>query len=180
MTLHSPQALLSALVLCLCGLALATIRRRLDPASRSHEGVRIGELAALGFTALAVLEAMTGLPIWRAVRTIRDVADFEIGTLSGSRLTPITLMTVAAVIGMSWWLSKLARQGLTSVLARRNIGDPNSIAAIARLTQYIVMGVGAAVGLDTLGLDLSALFAAGAVFAVGLGFAMQQIAENFV
>ena len=33
---------------------------------------------------------------------------------------------------------------------------------------------------DTAGIDLTALFAAGALFAVGLGFAMQSIAQNFV
>jgi small-conductance mechanosensitive channel len=42
------------------------------------------------------------------------------------------------------------------------------------------MGVGFAIGLETLGIDLGAFFTAGAVFAVGIGFAMQNIAENFV
>jgi small-conductance mechanosensitive channel len=36
------------------------------------------------------------------------------------------------------------------------------------------------VALQTAGIELGALFAAGAVFAVGLGFAMQNIAQNFV
>ena len=34
--------------------------------------------------------------------------------------------------------------------------------------------------LQIIGIDLSTLFAAGAVFAVGIGFAMQNVAQNFV
>jgi small-conductance mechanosensitive channel len=43
-----------------------------------------------------------------------------------------------------------------------------------------VLVVGVAVALETAGINLAALFAAGALFAVGIGFAMQSIAQNFV
>ena len=49
-----------------------------------------------------------------------------------------------------------------------------------RLVHYLVLMLGLGVGLQTAGINLSALFAAGAVFAVGIGFAMQNIAQNFV
>jgi small-conductance mechanosensitive channel len=42
------------------------------------------------------------------------------------------------------------------------------------------MAVGLGIGVHALGINLTALFAAGAVFAIGLGFAMQNIAQNFV
>jgi small-conductance mechanosensitive channel len=42
------------------------------------------------------------------------------------------------------------------------------------------MAIGFAIAVDQVGIDLTALFAAGALFAVGLGFAMQNIAQNFV
>ena len=48
------------------------------------------------------------------------------------------------------------------------------------LIHYLVLMLGLGVGLQTAGVNLSALFAAGAVFAVGIGFAMQNIAQNFV
>jgi len=46
--------------------------------------------------------------------------------------------------------------------------------------RYLVLIAGFGVALDTAGIELSALFAAGALFAVGLGFAMQSIAQSFV
>ncbi|MBT8356442.1 MAG: mechanosensitive ion channel, partial [Deltaproteobacteria bacterium] len=36
------------------------------------------------------------------------------------------------------------------------------------------------IGLQTIGINLSALFAAGAVFAIAIGFAMQNVVQNFV
>lgn len=36
------------------------------------------------------------------------------------------------------------------------------------------------IALQTVGINISALFAAGAVFAIAIGFAMQNVAENFV
>ncbi len=50
----------------------------------------------------------------------------------------------------------------------------------SRLVQYAVMLLGLGIALQTLGVDLGALFAASAFFAVALGFAMQNVAQNFV
>ena len=44
--------------------------------------------------------------------------------------------------------------------------------------QYLLVGL--ALALHLAGIKLGAVFAAGAVFAVGFGFAMQNIAQNFV
>jgi len=45
---------------------------------------------------------------------------------------------------------------------------------------YAVVAIGVVAALGTLGVNLAALVAAGAFFAVALGFAMKNIAENFV
>ena len=58
--------------------------------------------------------------------------------------------------------------------------DRGTIGVTQRLIHYVVMAFGLGLALDNLGVDLGALFAAGAVLAVGIGFAMQNIAQNFV
>lgn len=126
------------------------------------------------------LEQGTGLPVWNALGWVRQAMNIELANLSGTPVTPMTAITVLAVFVGSWSASSWSGRAIATVLTKRNIGDAGTIAALARLGQYMVMGVGVAVGLNTLGLNLSALFAAGAVFAVGIGLAMQQIAENFV
>ena len=42
------------------------------------------------------------------------------------------------------------------------------------------MLVSLGIALETIGIDLTTLFAAGAIFAIGIGFAMQNISQNFV
>jgi small-conductance mechanosensitive channel len=55
-----------------------------------------------------------------------------------------------------------------------------TLAAILRLVHYSVIIIGFGIGLQTVGINISALFAAGAVFAIAIGFAMQNIVQNFV
>ncbi|HJN77778.1 MAG TPA: mechanosensitive ion channel [Myxococcota bacterium] len=62
----------------------------------------------------------------------------------------------------------------------RGVHDEGTIGVTNRLLHYVVLLVGFSIALETAGIRLSGLFAAGAVFAVGLGFAMQTIVQNFV
>jgi small-conductance mechanosensitive channel len=51
--------------------------------------------------------------------------------------------------------------------------------ALGRILQYLVVTFGVLIALDTMGFSLKALAAAGAVLAVGIGFGLQNIAQNF-
>jgi small-conductance mechanosensitive channel len=60
------------------------------------------------------------------------------------------------------------------------VTDEGTVGVVQRLIHYVILIVGIAVALQTIGINLNALFAAGALFAVALGFAMQNITQNFV
>jgi small-conductance mechanosensitive channel len=53
-------------------------------------------------------------------------------------------------------------------------------AAVAQLAGYALRFAAVAVGLQITGIDVASVLAAGAVLAVGIGIAMQKVAENFV
>lgn len=91
-----------------------------------------------------------------------------------------TLVAVLVVVAVTRRASRLAGEGISAVMRRRQLGDEGTIASFARLTQYAVLVLGALVGAQMVGIDVGTLFTAGAVFAVGIGFALQNIAENFV
>jgi len=59
-------------------------------------------------------------------------------------------------------------------------GRPDIAGTISGLVYYSTLVLGVGLALWAAGIDLGALFAAGAIFAVGIGFAMQGIAQNFV
>jgi small-conductance mechanosensitive channel len=97
--------------------------------------------------------------------------------------TPISLMTLVLmtiVVAGSVIASRLLRAALKRALKKQGIGDEGGVAVATRLLHYLIVAIGLAIALQTAGVELGALFAAGAVFAVGIGFGMQNIAQNFV
>jgi small-conductance mechanosensitive channel len=65
-------------------------------------------------------------------------------------------------------------------MKRRGVVDEGVVDVTNKLLHYVALFVGFGIALRLVGFDLSTLFAAGAIFAVGIGFAMQNIAQNFV
>ena len=100
--------------------------------------------------------------------------------LTGTPVTVGTLLTSLLIIAFAFLASRTLQHGLSRFMARRGLEGHGFAVVVPRVIHYTVVMVGFAVALDTIGFSLTALFAAGAVFAVGLGFAMQNIAQNFV
>ncbi len=106
-----------------------------------------------------------------------DVKLFDLGT------TPITVGTITVmliVLLATWIVSWAVTRTIRRTLSLRGLQDEGTIGVMTRLTHYLLMGAGLFVALRVAGIDLSALFAAGAIFAVAFGFAMQNITANFV
>jgi len=91
-----------------------------------------------------------------------------------------TLSVLLVILVATWIVSGLVQRGMERAFKLRGVKDEGTVGVTKRLTHYVIMIVGFGVGLQTVGINLSALFAAGAVFAIGVGFAMQNLAKNFV
>lgn len=109
---------------------------------------------------------------------IRAVLGFELYTSGGRSITLSTLLWALAVVVITLWASRLAQRAAQRALSLGKVQDPARIALVQRLMHYGILAVGGLVVLQTLGVNLSALFAAGAVTAVAVGFAAQAIFEN--
>ena len=108
----------------------------------------------------------------RAIAAI-NVRLVEIG---GRTITLATVVTALMIVITSYFLSLLVQRALVRTMGE----DVGSVHVATRLSHYVIVAVGLSVALQTAGIDLRALFTAGAVFAVGIGFAMQNVAQNFV
>jgi len=108
---------------------------------------------------------------------IRSVLEARLFSIGDSVVTVSTILTMIVIVGISVWVSKVLRRTMSRVMGRHG---GRSVGTISTLVHYLVLVIGLAAALQTAGIDLTALFAAGAIFAVGLGFAMQNIAESFV
>ena len=103
---------------------------------------------------------------------------FRIGDSAVSLFTIASMaLTFVTMLAVSWGL----RAGVRRALRKGSIEAAGGDLGVAdRLVHYGFIVVGLALALHLAGIKLGAVFAAGAVFAVGFGFAMQNIAQNFV
>ncbi|MFW6089193.1 MAG: mechanosensitive ion channel family protein [Gemmatimonadota bacterium] len=111
---------------------------------------------------------------------IREIFDFEVTMIGDKPVTVATVAIAAFVMVATFWISSLIRRAMYRHVRERSVPERGSVAVTARLLHYTIVLVGIGIALSTLGVQLGALFAAGAVFAVAFGFAMQTISQNFV
>jgi small-conductance mechanosensitive channel len=109
-----------------------------------------------------------------------SLLDFRLFQVGETPITVATLIVFMLIILAAVVISFLLQRALATGFRIRGITDEGTIGVTRKLVHYFVMFVGLGIGLQTVGINLSTLFAAGAVFAIGIGFAMQNIAQNFV
>lgn len=108
------------------------------------------------------------------------IRDFPLFQFGDNTVRVGTLLAATAILLTTILIARLVTKGFDQALQRSDIKDPGTIRVFDRLIHYTILLIGFGIALETIGLDLTALFTAGAVFAIGLGFAMQNIAQNFV
>jgi potassium-dependent mechanosensitive channel len=114
-----------------------------------------------------------------ALEKLGTTLNVEVVRIGATTVTPLTVIAALCIVLGTIWGSRAIRRTLERRLERRG-GSAGTVGAVTSLVHYGVLSAGLAVAAQTIGIDLTALFAAGAVFAVGFGFAMQNIAQNFV
>jgi small-conductance mechanosensitive channel len=110
----------------------------------------------------------------------KELSSQPLFTLSGTKVTPLSFFTFFLAIVASFAVSWVLQRALGKALAHTFKKRPGTLATLLRLVHYTVLLTGLGIGLQTVGINMGALFATGAVFAIALGFAMQNIVQNFV
>ncbi len=113
-------------------------------------------------------------------RVFDEVIKHPLFTVQGQSITLIDLATFAIFVIATLIVSRLLRRSADAALSRRGVDDPGTKAMARRLIHYVILFVGLATAIDNLGFNLSAIFAASAVLGVGIGFAFQSVAQNFI
>ncbi len=111
---------------------------------------------------------------------LRTFLDYRLFTLGESPVRVSTLLVFLLVLVVGYLASRGVQRAIGRLLRARGMADRGTLELVLRLVHYFIMATAIAVGLQTVGIELAALFAAGAIFAIAVGFAMQNIAENFV
>jgi small-conductance mechanosensitive channel len=127
---------------------------------------------------LALQDSVVSVTI--PARVASHLTSRELFTIGGTPVTPATLAAGGLILAFTWLISLLLQRATVRGLSHRSKADPATIAVATRLVNYGVLLIGLAIALQTVGVNVGALFAAGAFFAVALGFAMQNLAQNFI
>jgi small-conductance mechanosensitive channel len=120
---------------------------------------------------------MTWVDVLEAIRRVLDVRLFEIGETS---VTVSSVATFVVLVIVTFWISTLIQRLVGRGMTRGGFSERSTVALVQRGLHYLVLLAGVAVALQTIGISLTTVFAAGAVVAVGIGFALQNILQNFV
>lgn len=99
--------------------------------------------------------------------------------LAGGPITPASLLTGLFIVVCSNIIAGLLDRAIERVLHQRQVAHGARF-AIAKIARYCVLLLGVTVALSSIGIRLDALLAASTVVLVGLGFGLQNIAQNFV
>jgi small-conductance mechanosensitive channel len=103
----------------------------------------------------------------------------ELFRIGGTPVTIASLVSFFVFLALALLASRLLQRALGRVYRRRGI-DEGVQYALNRLVHYGVIAMGAFLALDNLGISITALAGLGAILAVGIGFGLQNIAQNFV
>jgi small-conductance mechanosensitive channel len=117
---------------------------------------------------------------WTQWKERLELIDFPLLKIGGTEVSAATLAVFLLLIVFTLLASRLAQRAVRRVFQARGTSDEGTLGVTSRLIHYLVLFVGFGVALHTLGINLTGLFAAGALFAVGIGFAMQNLTANFV
>lgn len=112
---------------------------------------------------------------------VEPIPGFDRGLfrIGGTDVTVASLVSFFVFLLLAFVASALIQRGLGRVYARRGL-ETGVQYALNRLAHYVIIAVGAFLALENLGISLTALAGLGAILAVGIGFGLQNIAQNFV
>jgi small-conductance mechanosensitive channel len=132
-----------------------------------------GAIAAAGAAGLGAL--IPWLP--RDVEKFMEKPMFHVGALA---ITPWFLVEGIVFLLIVGAFSGATRRFLLKRVLPRTSMESGQQEVLARWAQYFVFSVGIVVGLQTSGLDLSSLLVVGGALGVGIGFGLQNVANNFI
>jgi small-conductance mechanosensitive channel len=105
--------------------------------------------------------------------------DQPLFVLGGTAVTVASIVSFLVFLALALGASFLLQRAVQRLCRRRGI-DEGVQYALSRLVHYVVVAVGAFLALDNLGISITALAGLGAILAVGIGFGLQNITQNFV
>lgn len=120
---------------------------------------------------------MTWDEIFSYINEILNLTLFQI------KETPVTVISVLIFLVLITGfiiLGVIARKALNRRILKRFKVDEGTTYTLSRITQYVIITIGALISFQFVGIDLSGLAVIFGLLSVGIGFGLQNITSNFI
>jgi potassium efflux system protein len=112
-------------------------------------------------------------------KDLKEFLDRRLLELAGAAITPGSLLVGAGIVFVAFAFANLLALSVRRLLKARGTAQGVQF-AVAKIVRYSVTALGLIGAINAMGFRLDALLAASAVVAVGIGFGLQNIAQNFI
>lgn len=102
---------------------------------------------------------------------------FHVGHVAVSLSLIIGLVLILMV---PWYLARGVEQAMVKAGRRRPLIRQPTVFALARISRYFVLAIGVLLGLNLMGIDLTAFALLGGAIGIGIGLGLQNVFSNFV
>jgi potassium efflux system protein len=112
------------------------------------------------------------------VVNLNKLLHYHLFDLLKTQITPLSIIELVIIVSLLYWAARWTREFVYRFLLSRtkDLGVRNSIAI---LSQYAMIAIGILIGLRVLGIELGALAVVAGAFALGIGFGLRDLANNF-
>jgi potassium efflux system protein len=112
-------------------------------------------------------------------KDIRAFLDSHLVSVAGATITPGSVLLATVVVVVSIAVANLLAFSIGRLVRSRG-GSQGAQFAIAKMVRYAGTALGVLEAVNAMGVRLDALLAASTVLAVGIGFGLQNVAQNFI
>ena len=109
-----------------------------------------------------------------------DLLNYNLFALGNAKITPLSILYLVLLAVLLIYVSKKIRDLLISKLLQRTAIDRGAQAAIGTIARYVILVVGFLIIIQSVGIDLTTLNVLAGAVGVGVGFGLQNIANNFI
>ncbi|MFO1350751.1 MAG: mechanosensitive ion channel [Gammaproteobacteria bacterium] len=114
---------------------------------------------------------------WKTAAGWINISLFKIGE---TPVTTVGLLRIALILTIAWWISHWLRRALQRLGERGDGSNLPALYTIGRLSHYLLIILGFLVGLSSIGMDFTNFALVAGALAIGIGFGLQAIVNNFM
>lgn len=101
-------------------------------------------------------------------------------TVGGTPVSAGSILEFLVVFLSFEWISRVVERNLHSLASRHGSFDAGSVTTVARLMRWLILVLGALLGLALIGIPITHLAIMVSALSVGIGFGLQTIVNNLV